>query len=70
VIFVTIQTEGDGWRNIANALAEADYSSRVGKCLRTCSLHLDENRHLGQMPQKTPAGLPIQVLNDKGRYHA
>jgi hypothetical protein len=32
----------------------------------TCTI----NRHLGQMPPKPVAGLPIQIGNDKGRYHS
>src|SRR5713226_3579924 len=39
-------------------------SASVYECGRfTCTI-----KHLGQMPPKHVAGLPTQVVNDKGRY--
>jgi hypothetical protein len=41
-------------------------SASVYECGRfTCTI----KQHLGQMPQKHVAGLPTQVVNDKGRSH-
>jgi hypothetical protein len=53
-------------RMIADALIEAGLvTGSVYECGRfTCTI----KQHLGQIPPKHVAGLPTQVMNDKGRY--
>ena len=42
----------------------------VNRNLGKTAFRLTVNAHLGQLTQKPAAGLPTQVVDEKGRYHS